>query len=154
MKILIMGLPGAGKTWLAERFVKVFNSVPNGPKCAWFNADQVRSMVNDWDFSEEARVRQAKRMRTYADFEVSHGRFALCDFVAPTVEAREQFDPDILIWVDTIKEGRFEDTNNMFQAPKNPNFTVVRKLSDREASNLANSIHDQYVGNMLEARNV
>ena len=37
MKILICGLPGAGKTWLAERLIKVIDN------CAWYNADIVRS---------------------------------------------------------------------------------------------------------------
>ena len=36
MKILICGLPGAGKTWLAERLIKVIDN------CAWYNADVVR----------------------------------------------------------------------------------------------------------------
>jgi adenylylsulfate kinase len=60
MKILIMGLPGAGKTWLAERLQKHLND------CAWYNADEVRKMANDWEFSEEARIRQARRMRNLA----------------------------------------------------------------------------------------
>ena len=45
MKILICGLPGAGKTWLAERLIKVIDN------CAWYNADVVRKSANDWDFT-------------------------------------------------------------------------------------------------------
>jgi len=105
-----MGLPGSGKTYLTERLVPLL-------KAAWYNADKLREMSNDWDFSIEGRVRQSMRMRTFADFEKSHGRFVVCDFVCPTKETRENFDPDILIWMDTIDEGRFEDTNKIFEAP-------------------------------------
>ena len=72
-----MGLPGAGKTWLSERLQKHL-------ECAWYNADKVRQMANDWDFSPEGRVRQANRMRTFADFEKQNNRFVICDFVCPT----------------------------------------------------------------------
>ena len=103
MKILICGLPGSGKTWLAERLVQ------NIDNCAWYNADIVRSASNDWDFSKEGRSRQAMRMKTFADFEKSNGRFVICDFVAPTKTARDSFEADYLIWLDTIKEGRVVD---------------------------------------------
>ena len=100
MKILVCGLPGSGKTWLSERLVKHLGN------CAWYNADFVRKSSNDWDFSREGRIRQANRMRTFADFERSNGRWVVCDFVAPTEKAREAFAPDHVIWLDTIKEGR------------------------------------------------
>ena len=117
MKILVMGLPGSGKTYLTERLVPLL-------KAAWYNADKLREMSNDWDFSIEGRVRQSMRMRTFADFEKSHGRFVVCDFVCPTKETRENFDPDILIWMDTIDEGRFEDTNKIFEPPSKVDFHI------------------------------
>ena len=80
-------------------------------------------MANDWDFSNEGRSRQSMRMRTFADFEKSHDRFVICDFVCPTEETRKNFDADIVIWMDTIKRGRFEDTNKLFQNPKKLIFT-------------------------------
>ena len=86
MKILVMGLPGAGKTWLSERLQKYLGS-------AWYNADKVREMANDWDFSPEGRVRQANRMKTFADYEKSHGRYVICDFVCPTRQTRDTFNP-------------------------------------------------------------
>jgi adenylylsulfate kinase len=118
MKILVMGLPGSGKTYLTERLVPLINA-------AWYNADKVREMANDWDFSDDGRARQSNRMRTFADFEKSHGRFVVCDFVCPTKETRENFDADITIWMDTIKEGRFEDTNKLFQEPQNVDFHIT-----------------------------
>ena len=72
-----MGLPGSGKTYLTERLVPLINA-------AWYNADNVREMANDWDFSDEGRTRQSNRMRTFADFEKANGRFVVCDFVCPT----------------------------------------------------------------------
>ena len=77
MKILIMGLPGSGKTYLAKRLQPLL-------KAAWYNADIVREMANDWDFSPEGRIRQSLRMKNLADFEKSHGRIVICDFVCPT----------------------------------------------------------------------
>ena len=112
-----MGLPGSGKTYLTERLVPLLNA-------AWYNADKLREMANDWDFSIEGRLRQSMRMRTFADFEKSHGRFVVCDFVCPTKETRENFEPDIVIWMDTIHEGRFEDTNKLFEAPSKIDFHI------------------------------
>lgn len=118
MKILVMGLPGSGKTYLTERMQPLLKS-------AWYNADKVREMANDWDFSDEGRKRQAMRMRSFADFEKKHNRFVICDFVCPTKKTRELFEPDIVIWMNTIKQGRFEDTNRIFQNPKNIHFQVT-----------------------------
>ena len=106
-----MGLPGSGKTYLAERLVPILNA-------AWYNADKLREMANDWDFSDEGRRRQSRRMRTFADFEKENDRYVVCDFVCPTKETRENFDADIVIWMDTITEGRFEDTNKIFISPE------------------------------------
>ena len=118
MKILVMGLPGSGKTFLTERLVPLLNA-------AWYNADKVREMANDWDFSDEGRDRQSKRMRTFADFGKSHGRFVVCDFVCPTKTTRENFDANIVVWMDTIKEGRFEDSNKLFQNPGKVDFHIT-----------------------------
>jgi adenylylsulfate kinase len=134
MKILICGLPGSGKSWLAER---LFKHIKN---CAWYNNDVVRKCANDWDFSEEARIRQAKRMKTFAEFEISNGRWVICDFVAPTKKAREVFDPDFVIWLDTIKQGRFEDTNQMFEPPTKTNIHITKFLKDEEIEKLVEEI--------------
>ena len=93
--------------------------------CAWYNADFVRKYANDWDFEIAGRIRQANRMKTFADFEKQNGRWVMCDFVAPTEKAREAFNPDFVIWLDTIKEGRFEDTNQMFIKPEKYDFHVT-----------------------------
>ena len=118
MKILVMGLPGSGKTYLAERLVPLLNA-------AWFNADKIRDMTNDWDFSDQGRVRQSSRMKTYADFEKSHGRLVICDFVCPTKETRQMFDADFTVWMDTIEEGRFEDTNTLFERPRDVEMRIT-----------------------------
>lgn len=128
-----MGLPGAGKTYLSERVSKILD-------CAWYNADNVRHMANDWDFTEEGRVRQSKRMRTFADFEKSHNRNVICDFVCPTEETRKEFDADLVIWVNTIEQGRFENTNKVFVPPKKYDFEVTERLSSDEISQLADDI--------------
>ena len=113
-----MGLPGSGKTYLTERLVPLLNA-------AWYNADKVREMANDWDFSYEGRNRQSMRMKTFADFEKFHGRFVVCDFVCPTEATRKNFDADLLVWMDTISEGRYEDTNKLFQNPSKVDFHIT-----------------------------
>ena len=118
MKILIMGLPGSGKTYLAKRMQPIL-------KAAWYNADIVREMANDWDFSPEGRIRQSLRMKNLADFEKNQGRIVICDFVCPTRETKKNFNPDITIWMNTIKSGRYEDTNKMFEVPTEVDYEII-----------------------------
>lgn len=133
MKILIFGLPGSGKTHLATRLQQHL-------ECAWYNADTIRKMANDWDFSDAGRRRQAERMNTFANFEGTRGRTVICDFVCPRDEARKMFDADISIWMDTIDKGRYDDTNKIFERPTDANIVIDRFLSDAEIGDLANII--------------
>ena len=119
-KILIMGLPGSGKTTLAKLLAPMFNAV-------WLNADKVREEVNDWDFTPTGRTRQTDRMKTYAQKALDNNRNVIADFICPTEQTRRDFDADYIIWMDTIKEGRFEDTNKMFEPPIFYNFRVTHK---------------------------
>lgn len=126
MKILICGLPGSGKSTLAEPFAELIGAV-------WINADAVRERYDDWDFSPEGRIRQANRMKHLSDGVVMAGKIAVADFVAPTDKARAEFDADYVIWMDTIKEGRFEDTNAMFEKPANVDYHVATWFKDTHA---------------------
>jgi adenylylsulfate kinase len=132
MKILIFGLPGSGKTWLAERLQKRL-------ECAWFNADEIRRMANDWEFSEAARYRQAHRMASIANNEKYHDRTVICDFVCPTEVTRAIFDADYTVWMDTISRGRYEDTNDMFETPDKVDYHV-EKWFDNTDEALADAI--------------
>ena len=116
--ILVMGLPGAGKTTLADELAPKLNAKR-------LNADEVRKAANDWDFSEEGRKRQAKRMADFALELKNQGNYVVADFICPTPEARNLFPADFVIWVDTIKEGRFDDTNQMFVKPEKYDFHVT-----------------------------
>ena len=138
MKILIMGLPGSGKTWLADW-------MQNELQCAWYNADYVRKMADDWDFSDEGRQRQSERMKTLADFEKSHGRTVICDFVCPTPETRDMFNADVVIFMDTIEKGRFNDTNKVFVRPdsKDIDYHITHMMSVKEAKTFIEEFKDE-----------
>ena len=116
--VLIMGLPGSGKTTLANELGPMLNAKR-------LNADEVRKEANDWDFSEEGRKRQAKRMADFAIKLKNEGNYVVADFICPTPEARSLFPADFIIWVDTIKKGRFDDTNKMFVNPVKYDFHVT-----------------------------
>jgi len=125
-----MGLPGSGKTTLANELAPLVNAKR-------LNADEVRKQANDWDFSKEGRKRQAKRMADFALKFRKDGNYVVADFICPTHEARSLFPSDYLIWVDTIKEGRFDDTNKMFEKPDKYNFHVTTQ----DAKNWAQKIY-------------
>jgi adenylylsulfate kinase len=126
MKILICGLPGSGKSTLAEPFANLIGGV-------WINADAVRKQYDDWDFSVKGRLRQSMRMCHLADGVVMAGKIAVADFVCPTQLARDWFNADYVVWMDTIEEGRFEDTNKMFEKPTDVNYHVNGWFDDTHA---------------------
>ena len=140
-RILIMGLPGAGKTYLAQHIVDRLQTA--GRSVTWLNADDIRSKYNDWDFSQQGRIRQSLRMRELAD--ASSTDYAICDFVAPLPEMRHNFKADWTVWVDTIEAGRFEDTNKMFVEPEIYDFRITEqnaeKWSEFVADHVVNNRH-------------
>ena len=131
--ILIMGLPGAGKTTLANELAKLIETKR-------LNADEIRRAANDWDFSEEGRKRQSKRMADAALKLKNEGNNVIADFICPTPEARKLFPADYIVWVDTIKEGRFEDTNQMFVKPENFDFHVTTQDANLWAPKIAEDL--------------
>jgi phosphopantetheine adenylyltransferase len=153
-KILIMGLPGAGKTFMAEALKKRLEAsteipvealaqcevVPTfyRPSVKWFNADEVRKKYNDWDFSHEGRIRQSLRMAEFAM--TANADYVICDFVAPLPEMRHNFKADWVIWMDTIDQGRYEDTNKAFVPPDLYDFRITEKDADKWSDFIADHI--------------
>ena len=128
-----MGLPGAGKTTLANELAKLIKSKR-------LNADEIRRDANDWDFSEEGRTRQSKRMSEVALKLKNEGNNVIADFICPTPEARKLFPADYIIWVDTIQKGRFEDTNQMFVKPEKFDFHVTTQDANLWAPKIAEDL--------------
>jgi len=131
--ILIMGLPGSGKTTLASELAPIINAKR-------INADEVRKSANDWDFSEEGRSRQAKRMADLAKKIKKDGHYVIADFICPTPEARSLFPADYIVWVDTIKKGRYDDTNAMFVKPEKFDYHVTTQNAKLWAPQIAEKI--------------
>ena len=127
-----MGLPGAGKSYLS----KILSSLLNA---RWLNADQVRKDANDWDFSVEGRKRQAKRMKDLSKKYLKK-QHVIADFVCPTKKTRNEYNPDFLVFMDTIKKGRYGDTNRLFEKPKKYNFRVPFKNAELYAIQIADKI--------------
>jgi len=119
-RILVMGLPGSGKTTFTQELVK---KLMLSHTVKWFNADAVRQEFDDWDFSPAGRLRQVHRMREMADS--SGADFAICDFVCPTEEYRSIFEADLVVWMDAIAEGRFADTNRLFEPPAKFDYRIT-----------------------------
>ncbi len=135
MKILIMGLSGSGKTFLSKLLQKELS-------CAWYNADNLREMANDWDFSDEGRKRQSLRMKSLADCEKENGRLVICDLICPTRQAREIFDADFCIWMDTIRESKYKDTDKIFEQPEKFNLKISKwdQYSPKEVADLIRDV--------------
>ena len=135
MKILIMGLPGSGKTTLASKLVPLL-------KAKWINNDKVRKAANDWDFSEEGRVRQAKRVADIAEKFKKEGNYnyLVADYICPTPQTRELFNADYIVWVNTIEKGRFDDTNKMFVKPEKFDFEVTTQDAELWANKIVEKI--------------
>ena len=151
-RILIMGLPGSGKTTLAGALKKYLEE--NGEisyaralqehigdfncEVNWFNADDIRRKYNDWDFSNDGRIRQSIRMFQFSM--EAGGDYVICDFVAPLVEMRNNFKADWTIWVDTIREGRYADTNAAFVEPAEYDFRVNEQNCEKWAEFIGDHI--------------
>jgi len=121
-KILIMGLPGSGKTTLATALRLIIDTA------VYWNADEVRRTINSHlTFSPEDRIKQAETMKWLSDRVIESGNMCIVDFICPTKETRKAFNADeaFVIWVDRIKESRFDDTNLLFDPPEDYDFKVI-----------------------------
>jgi len=152
-RILIMGLPGAGKTTLAgalKRYLEEHGDITYARalqelihpqvEVNWFNADDIRRKYNDWDFSNDGRIRQSLRMFQFSM--EAGGDYVICDFVAPLVEMRNNFKADWTIWVDTIREGRYADTNAAFVEPEHYDFRITEQAAEKWAEFIGSHIVD------------
>ena len=131
MIIQIIGLPGAGKTELAKSLKEKINAIH-------FNADEVRAgLNNDLGFTAEDRIEQARRMGELSRLVSKQGFPVIADFVCPTNETRRAFGfADVIVWVDRIEQGRFEDTNKMWEDPEYCDIRIKNNMTVDEEVNL------------------
>jgi len=113
MNILIYGLPTSGKSTLSEKIIAITGT----ENVKHINADKVRQAWNDWNFDDMSRVRQAKRMHGIANLNAAESINTIVDFVCPFNDYRRLPAWDYKIWVNTIEEGPYEDTNKIFEKP-------------------------------------
>ena len=133
-KILIFGLPGSGKTTLSNKLAQKLG-------CQHLNADCIREQFNDWDFSDEGRERQLYRMLELSN-NIS-GQYVILDFVCPKLSFRKKLSPDIVVYLDTISNSRYEDTNKIFESPSGNegiNYHFKELDSDLQAQLIANEL--------------
>ena len=130
-----MGLPGTGKTYLSKELIKIIPIIH-------LNADEIRKHFDDWDFSEEGRLRQADRMKRFSDYIIQEKISPLADFVCPLEKTRKILKPDIIIWMDTEKKGRFENTNKVFETPSKIDTHVKHFMNDEEIKKLAEEMQN------------
>ena len=139
IKILVMGLPGSGKTTLSKKLVGLIKGV-------WLNADKIRTAFNDWDFSPQGRIRQANRMKKIAQSYIDKEQSIIADFVCPTKKTRSDFNPDYIVWMNTINKGRYDDTNKMFENP-NPDevdYVVMTKNAELHSKEIYEKIKKKF----------
>lgn len=117
-----MGLSGSGKSTLCRMLRDMLS-----PR-EWLNADAIRSIYDDWDFSYEGRIRQAKRITKLAN--ESRAKYVIADFIAPTQEIRDIFNPDIIIWMDTVQSSKYSDTDTIFEPPVKYDLRITEKNSE------------------------
>tara|TARA_B100000315_G_C14431663_1_gene520418 strand:- start:88 stop:504 length:417 start_codon:yes stop_codon:yes gene_type:complete len=133
--ILIIGLPGSGKTTLARELKKHL-------KAKWLNADKVRKKYNNWDFSKNGVLRQAKRMKLLS--KKSKTKFVIADFVCPYEIGRRIFKPDYLVWMNTVKKGRLSTFDKSFQNPKKFDFEINNKNAKKNSKLISNKILKEF----------
>jgi len=148
VRILVMGLPGSGKSYLAQRlkdYIETrsdFSTMPTEKllnyespplfyksTVEWFNADEIRKKFNDWDFSKEGRIRQSLRMAQFAL--ACKSDYVICDFIAPLPEMRHNFKADWVIWMDTTGASKYQDTNKMFVPPDVYDFRITETNAEK-----------------------
>ena len=126
-KILVFGLPGSGKSTFAQKLIK-------DKPFAYFNADEIRKIFNDWNFTEKGRIRQAMRMAELARLA---GKTSVIDFICPYDYLRKHFD--ITIFINTINKSKYENTNKVFELPVKVDF----EIKDFNYDNIIKEIYDR-----------
>ena len=138
MRVLIFGLPGSGKSTLACAIVEKF-------PCLYLNGDKIRDIFKDNDFSIQGRINQSRRMKALSD--LTQDVVVIADFVCPTEETRKIFNADLSIWMNTIQDSRYADTNKIFQKPKSADIIITTKETGQHVLTIIERIKSYGSGN-------
>ena len=125
----MFGLPGSGKTTFSKKLLL--------PNMDYYNADEIRKKFDDWNFSIAGRKLQSARMLSMTVDSKMNRRHSIADFVAPFDKNRQSYD--IKIWMNTISESKYRDTNEIFEKPKTCNF----EIKDYNYDNIIKEIHNE-----------
>jgi len=137
MITLIIGLPGSGKTALATLLVAKTNSIH-------LNADQIRAeLSSDLGFTIEDRIEQARRIGAIARLLSNQGKDVVVDFICPTEQTRQAFGfADKIVWMDRIEEGRYQDTNSIWEDPIKYDLRIKSNLTvEQEVELVISAFH-------------
>ena len=135
-KVLVMGLSGAGKTTLANKLEEHLKTTYTITR---INADEIRSKYNDWDFTITGRLRQAERCKLLA--KQSNNDIVICDFIAPIHQSIDIFEPNYIIWLNTVSESQYKDTDQLFENPTKVD-KIITNYSDIDLDELYTEIGD------------
>jgi hypothetical protein len=122
--VLIMGLSGNGKTTFYNNIKILLKDH------LYLNADEIRKIYDDWDFSISGRIRQAHRMKSLS--EKSEYSLVVIDMICPLKEMRNIIKPDIIFFINRKDSSKYPDTDIIFEIPSKDECEILYIIKSNE----------------------